>query len=189
VNWVDIAIIAVIGLSGLLAFMRGLVREVMGIGAWVGAVMFAWWATPFVRERFHGWIANPDIADPAAAAAMFVVGLLFLSVVAGMIGSVVRGSVLSGVDRTLGVVFGFARGAALVVFAYIVAGMVVVPDKWPEPVLQARTLPSVYTGARWVACQIPEQYRPAVSRLPAGHDTTVVDLCQASPPGPVVGRP
>ncbi len=188
-NWVDLAIIAVIGFSGLLAFMRGFVREAMGIGAWVGAVMFAWWATPFVRDRFHNWITNPDIADPAAAAAMFLVGLLFLSVIAGMIGSVVRGSVLSGVDRTLGVAFGFLRGAALVVFAYIIAGMVVVSDKWPEPVLQARALPFVYTGAAWVASQIPEHYRPTITRPPPGQGETSVDARDASPHIPAVNRP
>ncbi len=167
-NWVDLAIIAVIGFSGILAFMRGFVREVMGIGAWVGAVIFAWWATPFVRDRFHGWIANPDIADPVAAAAMFTVGLIFLSIIAGMIGSVVRGSVLSGIDRTLGVVFGFARGAALVVMAYVIAGMVVVADKWPSAVLEAKLLPYVFQGASLLAAEIPEHYRPAIARPPAG---------------------
>lgn len=177
-NWVDLAIIAVIGFSGILAFMRGFVREVMGIGAWVGAVIFAWWATPFVRDRFRGWIANPDIADPAAAAAMFVVGLIFLSIVAGMIGSVVRGSVLSGIDRTLGVVFGFARGAALVVMAYVIAGMVVVAEKWPPAVLDAQLLPYVFRGATLLASELPEHYRPSIARPPSTSSPRPVDVAQ-----------
>jgi membrane protein required for colicin V production len=189
VNWVDLAIAAVIAFSGVLAFMRGFVREVLGIGAWIGAVLFAWWATPFVRERFHGWISNPDIADPVAAGAMFLVGLLFLSVVAGMIGAVVRGSVLSGLDRSFGAVFGVARGTALVVFAYIVAGVIVVADKWPEPVLQARTLPYVYQGAAWVVQQIPADYRPILSRPSLWRETTSADLLRATPAGRATARP
>jgi membrane protein required for colicin V production len=189
VNWVDLAIAAVIVFSGLLAFMRGFVREVLGIGAWLGAIVFAWWATPFVRDRFHGWIGNPDIADPVAAGAMFLVGLLFLSIVAGMIGSVVRGSVLSGIDRTFGVVFGLARGTALVVFAYIVAGMVVVADKWPEPVLQARSLPYVYQGAVWTVQQVPAEYRPVLSRPSGWRDTTAAELLHATPIGRAIARP
>ena len=40
----------------------------------------------------------------------------------------------------LGLVFGLARGAALVIVAYIVAGMVIPVDRWPDAVLEARSL-------------------------------------------------
>ncbi len=174
--------------SGLLAFMRGFVREVLGIGAWVGAGLFAIWAFPFVKERFHGWIANPDIADPVAFGAMFLVALLFLSVVAGMIGSVIRGSVLGGIDRTLGVAFGVVRGAALVAFAYIAAGMIVTADRWPEPVLQARSLPYAYQGATWAVSLLPEEYRPRVTAPPVGREARAIDLLHATPQGRAQGK-
>ena len=78
-NWVDLTIIGVIAISALLAFMRGLVREVLSIGSWIGAGFFAVWAFPFVQDRFRSWLVNPDIADPAAFGAMFVLALLVLS--------------------------------------------------------------------------------------------------------------
>jgi len=67
------------------------------------------------------------------------------------IGALVRASVLGGLDRTLGLVFGIARGAALVVFAYIAVGMVIPIDHWPDAVLKARALPLAYQGppGRW----------------------------------------
>ncbi len=189
-NWVDLAILAVIVLSGMLAFMRGLVREVMSIGAWVGGVFFAMWAYPFVQDRFRGWIGNNDIADPVAFGAMFLVALIFLSIVAGMVGSVVRGSALGGIDRTLGMAFGVARGAALVVFAYIAAGMVVSSDKWPEPVLTARSLPYAYEGALFAVTFLPDEYRPRVSAPPAGRQARAADLLHATPQGrAIAGRP
>ena len=182
-NWVDLAIIGVLAVSALLAFLRGFVREALGVGAWVGAGLFALWAFPFAREKFRGWIGNPDIADPACMVALFVVALILLNVVAGMVGGIVRASALGGIDRTLGVVFGLLRGAALVVAAYIAAGFVVSVDRWPEPVLQARALPFAYRGAAWVADRLPAEYRPAVAPPPPGRETTSADLLRATPAG------
>ena len=61
---------------------------------------------------------------------------IVLMFVSHWIGAIVRGSVLGGLDRTLGLLFGLVRGAALVVFAYILAGVVLPIDRWPPQVLQ-----------------------------------------------------
>jgi membrane protein required for colicin V production len=183
VNWVDLTILAVIGVSALLAFMRGFVREALSIGSWIGAGFFAIWAFPFVQERFRGWLVNPDLADPAAFGAMFLLALLILSIVSGMIGAVVRGSVLGGIDRTIGMAYGILRGAALVVFAYIAGGMIVGAEKWPDPVLEARSLPYAYAGALWAVGMLPEEYRPTLTTPPAGRVTKAEDLLHATPQG------
>lgn len=188
-NWVDLAILAVIATSALLAFMRGFVREVMGIGAWIGAGFFAIWAFPFVIDRFLGWIENPDVARPVAFGVMFLAGLLVLNIVAGMIGAVVRGSLLGGIDRTLGVAFGIARGAILVVFAYILAGLVVTADRWPDVVLQARSLPYAYAGAVWVVNYLPEDYRPRLAPPPGERETRAADLLRVAPSGRALTKP
>jgi membrane protein required for colicin V production len=183
VNWVDLTILAVIAISALLAFMRGLVREALSIGSWIGAGFFAVWAFPFVQDRFRAWLGNPDLADPAAFGAMFVLALIVLSIVAGMVGAVVRGSVLGGIDRSLGIVYGIVRGGALVIFAYIAGGMIVTADHWPPPVLDARSLPYAYSGALWAVRLLPEPYRPTLTAPPAGRATRAEDLLHATPQG------
>ena len=65
VNWVDLIVIGVVVVSGLAAFARGLVREVLAIGAWIGAGFFAVWAAPFVADRFLHWF-GPDFGRMAA---------------------------------------------------------------------------------------------------------------------------
>ena len=188
-NWVDVIIVCAVLLSALLAFMRGLVREVLGIGAWVGAGLFAIWAFPFVRDRAHRLIQQPDLADSAGFGAVFVIGLMVLSLVSSFVGGIVRTSILGGLDRTLGTVFGILRGAATVAFAYILAGMAVPLNQWPQPVQQARTLPYVYEGAELLVSLLPEQYRPPV-RLPPGMIATrAVDLMSIKPQGKAVGQP
>jgi membrane protein required for colicin V production len=188
VNWVDFVVFAVLFISGFLAFLRGMVREVLGILAWIGAAAVAVWAFPTVQPWFRELIQNADIADPVAFGLVFLVTLILLSVVANLFGGLVRNSMLSGLDRTLGVLFGIARGAALVVIAYILGGMVMPTDHWPPPVLQARTLPMAYQGAVWATGFVPDDYRPKIYP-PPGPLTRAADLLNAPPQGRALGTP
>ena len=104
-----------------------------------------------------------------------------------MISNAVRGSALGGLDRTLGLVFGLARGAVLLSVAYIVAGFAIAVNQWPPVVLEARSLPIVYRGAEWLAVQLPPPYRPVVAPLPAGRPTTSASLLHANPAGRALG--
>jgi membrane protein required for colicin V production len=101
----------------------------------------------------------------------------------------VRASPIGGLDRTLGLVFGLARGAALLVLAYIIAGMVVQVDRWPDVVLQARSLPLVYQGASWAVQRLPADHRPLLYAPPQGRETTADALLHATPQGRANGKP
>ena len=188
-TWVDLAVLGILAVSALLAFMRGLVREVLGIGAWVGAVLAAIYAMPTARGVARQWISEPAWIDPVAFLSVFLLTLIVLSVVARLFSGVVRGSVLGGVDRTLGLVFGLVRGAALVILAYIVAGLVEPVDRWPSPVLEARALTPAFRGASWVVQQLPADYRPRIYPPPPGRESTAEALFHATPQGRAYGRP
>ncbi len=187
-NWVDLVVLGVVGLSGVLAFIRGLLREVMGVGAWIVAYYVAWRYYPVLEPKFTEWLSDPDMVEPAAIGMMFVATLIVLSVVANMLDGMARGPALGGINRTLGMVFGLARGAALVVFAYILAGIVVDVGNWPDPVIQARSLPLAYAGAVWAVGRLPEKYRPKVDPPPAGCETRAADVLHDIPAGRAIDR-
>ena len=182
-TWFDLAMLAVLAVSALLAFYRGFVREVMGVGAWVGAIVVAFWFAPFVEPKFEQWIHAKEIADPAAIAVVFVIALIVFSVISGWVGALVRGSVLGGVDRTLGILFGLARGAALLVFCYVAAGLVTTPQDWPQPIRDARLLPYVYDGARQAVSFLPAQFHPHLAAPPTTKPPSLNDLLQPAPKG------
>ena len=188
-TWVDLAVLGILAVSALLAFMRGLVREILGIGAWIGAAAAAVEGLPMARQFVRGWMSSPEWVDPISFAAVFLISLVILSLVARAISRQVRGSALGGVDRTLGLLYGLARGAAVVIVAYVMAGMAVSVDHWPDPVLEARVLTPTYLGAKWVVQQLPDEYRPRLYAPPAGRQTTADALMQATPQGTATGRP
>jgi len=188
-NWVDLVVLGVIALSGLLALMRGLVREVLGVGAWIVAAVVAspYGVFPYVDPWVRRQISDPTIADAVAMGGVFIVLLIVLSLIASAISNAVQGIGLGGLDRTLGLVFGLARGALLLCVAYILTGLAVAVDQWPVPVLEARSLPIVYRGAEWIAAQLPPGYRPAVAAPPAGRSTSAESLLHANPVGRATG--
>jgi membrane protein required for colicin V production len=188
-TWVDLAVFGFLLISGLLAFVRGLVREVLGIGAWAGSVAIAFFSLPTMRGVVRNWIPQPEWVDPASFIVVFIISLIILTLIARAIGGFVRRSALGGVDRTLGLLFGFVRGAAVVIVAYMIGQMVYPIERWPDVVLDARTLTPTYEAARWVRDQVPEPYRPhTLEPPPAGRRATAEALLHANPQGRATGK-
>lgn len=124
---VDGAVALVVLLSGVLAYSRGFVREMLSILGWVGAAVAAWYfapmATPLVQEipilsDFLG--DSCELSVIAAFAAVFAIALILISIFTPVFAGAVQRSALGGVDQGLGFLFGVARGILLVVVALII---------------------------------------------------------------------
>ncbi len=176
-NWVDGVAVAVLVVSGLLAFWRGFVRETLGIAAWVGAIIAGFALRPVTRPYFEAIVEQPWLADGLAVGSVFLAVVVVLTFVVHAIAVRVEDSALGGLDRTLGAVFGLARGAFLVVLAYIIGGMFLPQtERWPEPIREARGLPWVVDGARMVVDLLPPEYRPRIATPPERPPITQDDL-------------
>ena len=188
-NLIDLVVLGIVGISALLGLSRGLVREVLGIGAWVLAGILAWRGAPLVMPLAHSTISNPDLADILAYAGTFLALLIILSLASNLVGRLVQLSALGGLDRTLGVVFGILRGSAVVVALYVVGTMVQPdPQAWPDMAKQARSLPLVYEGAKFAVSLLPENARPKqLPAPPGGRPTNSQDLLHATPEGRALG--
>ena len=122
----DAVVAGAILISAVLAYSRGLVREVMSILGWVGAAIvafiFAPSALPLMNEipylgDFIG--GSCELGIMAAFSAVFVVALVLISLFTPVFSSAVQRSAVGGIDAGLGFLFGVARGAVLVVVALI----------------------------------------------------------------------
>ncbi len=182
-NWVDWAVLAVVVVSALLGMARGFVREVLGLGAWVGAAAIAFAGFGSLLPLVESRIDDPNFAVPVAFGAIFIVALIILSLLANLLARLVRGSTLASLDHALGAVFGVARGAVLLIAAYIAAGWAVPVERWPPVVAEARALPIIYRGATWVADKVPPAYRPQVAPPPGAHGPSEQALLHATPQG------
>jgi membrane protein required for colicin V production len=186
-TWTDAIMLAIIAISGLLAMVRGLVREVLGIGAWLGAALAALAFYPHVEPLLDGIINNPKLIVPVSFAIVFLVVLVVLLVISAWIGSLVRDSVLSGLDRSLGLAFGLVRGGVIVCLLYVGLSMLLQPAEWPQGLVNARLLPYAESGAVWIVGFLPPGYKPPVARIPGTAPTAAQLMTAPVSSGPAKG--
>ena len=148
----DWGVLAVLALSTLFAFIRGFTRELIALLAWIFGIVAAIIFSPTVAT----WL--PEIGGHEAvryilAFAMIVLLALFVgALVAWPLASVIRKSGLGFVDRFLGAVFGFARGALVVLGFVLIAGLTTLPrqDWWQNAALAPALVAAAMAAAPWL---------------------------------------
>lgn len=155
INMLDFAVLGLLLVSAFIGIARGFTREVLGIGAWIGALFIALYGLVIIRPLLAPYIKSPFVADVVAGLLLFVIGLFILGSFSRAISSSVKGSVLGGLDRSLGFVFGIARGGVVLVIGYFAATLFSKPETWPDEIKAAKSYPYVLEGAEWLKTTIP----------------------------------
>ena len=127
-NIVDGAILVIVLLSAILAYARGLVREIMAILGWIAAAFVAFIFAPQVKPLVKEIpIIGPIITDScelsiiASFTGVFALSLVIFSFFTPLLSSLINKTSAGSVDRALGFLFGMIRGVALIAimfFAY-----------------------------------------------------------------------
>jgi membrane protein required for colicin V production len=123
-NWVDCAIIGIILISVLISLVRGFVREALSLATWIGAIWVGihYYAAASIWLEPH--ISSTPIRMGVAFFILFIIALLIGSIISFILVRFIHKTGLSGTDRTLGIVFGLARGFIVVSIALLMGQMI-----------------------------------------------------------------
>jgi membrane protein required for colicin V production len=140
---VDLVVLGILGISALIAWHRGFMKETLTVSAWLVAAVaavFFWPATkPFARSLVEWKL----LADILALVAVFFMLLIPTSFVSFRLSEMVRESRAGPLDRSLGFVFGLARGLVVVGLGYMIFSSLAPAKAHPEWLRQSRLLPVV----------------------------------------------
>ena len=105
--------------SAMLAMVRGFSREVLSVASWAAAAVAAFFLYPYVLPYVQPYIDNKQLAMAAAAGVVFVIVLIIVTLVTMKIADWIIDSRIGALDRTLGFLYGAARGVIVVAVALL----------------------------------------------------------------------
>ena len=121
-TWLDYAFLLVLTISMLAGFMRGLIREALGLGAWIVALLAARVFAKPLGEMLEPYISHPDARLVLGFVLVIFVVVMVCGFVIRLLNAAVEWVGMGFFNRVAGACFGLARGAAILVIATVVIG-------------------------------------------------------------------
>ncbi|RED11317.1 CvpA family protein [Pontivivens insulae] len=167
---VDGGVAAVVLISALLAYSRGLVREIMSIAGWVIAAVAAFYFAgqvepiiaelPVVRDIVGG---SCQLSILAAFAVVFIIALVIVSMFTPLLAGSIQNSSLGSIDSGLGLLFGLARGLLLVAVAFIIFDMTPMANDGIAMVENAASRDFIASLQETLSSYIPTEMPPQIT--------------------------
>lgn len=171
-NWIDLAILGIIGLSVVTGLFRGFVKELISLCVWILAFWLAYNYSSNAASILPGVISDPKVRIGVAAVCILIVTLIAGGIFNGLLSFIVTRSGLSSSDRLLGMGFGFVRGVFIVAIIILGAKLMFVPthQRSQQSVLYAKFEPLV----NWLEGQMPDFVKRVGQFDPLQHATQYV---------------
>ena len=131
-NWVDVVIIVVMGISVLFGVRWGLIKEVFILLALIFGVIIAGRSYSLGAKILSSVIHSPNAANILGFVLMFILVAVILTIIGVLLKRLIRLIRLGWIDRAGGGVFGLLRWAIIigVAVAFITRFPVLGSDKW-----------------------------------------------------------
>jgi membrane protein required for colicin V production len=164
-SYLDLAVTIVVLVSGLLALLRGFTREVLAVLSWVAAAAAAYYLHPLVVPYVKPYVPKDNIALFAAVAIVFFVTLVAVSLFTVKLSDLILDSKIGALDRTLGFLFGAARGLLLAVVAFVFYSWLVPEGSQPDWIKAARTKPVLEASGERLREFLPDDIDSLVAKI------------------------
>lgn len=156
-NGTDYAILGVIGCSGLISLMRGLIREAIALITWI---MSVWLATQFsssVAVLLTPYIKTTAVSNSVAFGILVILTLIAGTLLNRFLGRLAANIGLGGIDHTLGLLFGLLRGVMLVGVLLLLASAIHADQEqwWQGSLL----IPYFHDFTAWLKDLLPNHWQ------------------------------
>lgn len=173
---VDAIVLGILLVSAVFAFLRGFIREVLTIlgvvGGLAAAVLFGGKLEPLMQgwlgyqknseepQMVGGVVPLEVVATVLSYGAIFLVVVIVLSILSHLLAGWARTIGLGAVDRTLGVIFGIARGVLVLAVLYLLPYLLFedASKNWTW-LKDSRTIVYIEATSKWLAEFLPESVR------------------------------
>ncbi|MGG4603617.1 CvpA family protein [Alcaligenaceae bacterium 429] len=130
----DYLLLALLGLSSILGLIRGLLKELLSLIAYIAAFLVAIWWGPSLSVLLTDYLNNDLLRTAVSYAVLFIAALLTLGLLNMMLATLIDRSGLGSADHAFGALFGLLRGVVFALLLVILAGYTELPKEpwWQE---------------------------------------------------------
>ena len=158
----DIGLLVVMLISGILAMVRGFMREILSIAAWLIAAVVTLYGYARIEVFVREYVSNDLLAKGIAIGGLFLITLLIVSLFTVKISDLVLDSRVGALDRSLGFIFGLARGLIIMVVAFLFFSWLVPAKSQPDWVTNARSRVVLQATGDWLLSILPDDPETAI---------------------------
>ena len=162
-NIIDLVAIIILVISGGLATLRGMTREIMGLAGWPISIVAARLTSPYIEPILTDTIRVEGISQALAWGIPFIIVVVLWFAFSSLVSPGLSKAGLGGLDRWLGFFFGMIRGFVIALVIYV--GAVVVAegeDKLPSLVTDAQITPLLRKSAHLTSGLLSDEMRARV---------------------------
>ncbi len=156
ITLLDLILLVVMLISGLLAMVRGFMREVLSIASWLIAALVTLWAYPRLLPMAQHYFSSKMVSIGLTVGGVFLITLLVVTIITVRISDMVLDSRIGALDRTLGFLFGLGRGLVIVAVAFIFFVWLVPDHSQPTWVHNAKSKVVLQSTGEWLKSLLPE---------------------------------
>ena len=164
ITLLDIILIGVMLISALLAMIRGFMREVLSIAGWAIAALVTLYSFSKLLPVAKTYFNNDIVAYAVVIGGTFLATLLVVSVLTVRFSDMVLDSRIGPLDRTMGFLFGLARGLLIVVVAFLFFAWLVPDRSQPEWVRSAKSRELLRYVGDELTSMLPEDLDATISK-------------------------
>ena len=114
----DIIVLLIVAVAAAGGFMRGFVQEMLSLAAWILALLAIRQFHTQVQALIEPQVGSATTAAIVAFALLLLIPFGAVKLIASMVGTRARDSLLGPLDRVLGFGFGALKGMLIVVIAF-----------------------------------------------------------------------
>lgn len=170
ITWLDIILLVFMLISALLAMARGFTREVLSLASWGLAAVVALVAFPRLQPTARQYLDPAWLADIALIVTTFVVALIVISFITFRLTERLLDSKVGALDRSMGFVFGAARGLVLVAIAFLFFSWLVPDEHSPPWIREAKSKVVLESTGEAILSVLPDDPDALLSRFKSMQD-------------------
>jgi membrane protein required for colicin V production len=179
----DVGVGVLVLISAILATARGLTREVLSLATWAGSAAIAIYMWQYHPDIARGYIRDQTVADIATVVVSFIISLIVLHLITMRIADFVVDSRIGPLDRTLGFIFGVARGL-LIAVVLVIFGQWLLGPNLPAWASESKSLPTLQSMGNQHIALLPDDLEKQVTDILEGRTGSGDDAIPAEEGAP-----